>query len=98
MMSKECRNEVLLVDFASLLKTVDNYLRKHRFCTECKAKVLRAYDILVGDVDAKEEKGYVAALFDGLRRCVEEKHVHVPSNTDYVSRLITRAEPELLGK
>ena len=97
-MSEDCRNVVLLVDFEALLKTVENYLRKHRFCNECKAKVLRAYEILVGDVEASEEKGYVAALFNGLKRCVEEKHVHVPLDTDYVSRLITRAEPELLGR
>ena len=28
-----------------------------RFCTECKSKVLRAYSILVGDLDGPSEKG-----------------------------------------
>ncbi|KAG8589006.1 hypothetical protein GDO81_006210 [Engystomops pustulosus] len=50
-MSQECRDEVVLIDTNCLLETLENYLRKHRFCTDCKNKVLRAYNILIGDLD-----------------------------------------------
>lgn len=30
LMSQECRDEVVLIDSASLLETLETYLRKHR--------------------------------------------------------------------
>ena len=69
-----------------------------RFCSECKSKVLRAYDILIGAIESKNEKGFVPALFDGLRCCGQERHIHVSAKNDYVSALIARAEPELTGR
>ncbi|KAI4813892.1 hypothetical protein KUCAC02_003113 [Chaenocephalus aceratus] len=33
LMSQECRDEVVLIDSACLLETLETYLRKHRFCT-----------------------------------------------------------------
>lgn len=77
-------------------------------------QVHRAFDILVGgqgsstsssggsgSVEAgagNKEKGYVAALYAGIRRCEEKRHIHIPADTDYVTHLITRAEPELQGR
>lgn len=69
----------------------------YRFCSECKAKVLRAYSILVGDLDSANEKGYCAALYEGLRCCPQERHIHMLCDTDYIAHLIGRAEPELVG-
>ncbi|XP_068748253.1 gametogenetin-binding protein 2-like isoform X1 [Montipora capricornis] len=97
LLSQECRDEVVLIDSDALLDTLENYLRKHRFCTECKSKVLRAYSILAGDLDGPSEKGYCAALYDGLKSCPQERHVHVLCDTDYIAHLIGRAEPELAG-
>ncbi|XP_052245499.1 gametogenetin-binding protein 2-like isoform X2 [Dreissena polymorpha] len=97
LLSKECREEVLLVDADCLLETLETYLRKHRFCSECKAKVLRAYSILVGDVDSSKEKGYCPALYEGLRCCPQERHIHMLCETDFIAHLIGRAEPELSG-
>ncbi|RMX58980.1 hypothetical protein pdam_00021832, partial [Pocillopora damicornis] len=68
-----------------------------RFCTECKSKVLRAYSILAGDLDGPSEKGYCATLYDGLKSCPQDRHVHVLCDTDYIAHLIGRAEPELAG-
>ena len=68
-----------------------------RFCSECKSKVLRAYNILIGEVDSAKEKGYCPALYEGLRCCPQERHIHMLCDTDFISHLITRAEPELIG-
>jgi DNA-binding protein H-NS len=100
-LSQECREELVRVENDGLVDTVDNYLRKHRFCTECKAKVMRAYHLLVGEVDCNKEKGYCPALYEGLRCCsgdsAADRHVHVLCDTHYIATLIARAEPELAG-
>ncbi|XP_068239481.1 gametogenetin-binding protein 2-like isoform X4 [Palaemon carinicauda] len=99
-MDSSCRETVTLISSDHLLSTLDNYLRKHRFCQECKNKVHRAFDILVGHttIDPAKEKGYVASLYSGIRRCEAKRHIHVPADSDYVSHIITRAEPELQGR
>lgn len=97
LMSQECRDEVVVIDSACLLETLETYLCKHRFCTDCKNKVLRAYNILVGDLDGCKEKGYCAALYEGLCCCPNERHVHVYSETDFLAHLLDRAEPEISG-
>lgn len=97
LMSQECRDEVVLIDSACLLETLETYLRKHRFCTDCKNKVLRAYNILVGELDSSKENGYCAALYEGLRCCPHEHHIHVCCQTDFIAHLLGRAEPEFAG-
>lgn len=97
LMSQECKNEVVVIDGASLLETLEDYLRKHRFCTDCKNKVLRAYNILVGDLDSSKEKGYCAALYEGLCYCPDEGHIHVFCQTEFIAHLLERAEPEFSG-
>ncbi|KAM9540228.1 gametogenetin-binding protein 2-like isoform 2-T3 [Salvelinus alpinus] len=97
LMSQECRDEVVLIDSACLLETLETYLRKHRFCTDCKNKVLRAYNILVGELDCTKEKSYCAALYEGIRCCPHERHVHVCCETDFIAHLLGRAEPEFTG-
>ncbi|XP_033833765.1 gametogenetin-binding protein 2 [Periophthalmus magnuspinnatus] len=97
LMSQECRDEVVVIDSACLLETLEEYLRKHKFCADCKNKVLRAYNILVGDLDGSKEKGYCAALFEGLCCCPHERHIHVYCETDFIAHLLGRAEPEFSG-
>uniref|UniRef100_A0A673Y431 Gametogenetin-binding protein 2 n=1 Tax=Salmo trutta TaxID=8032 RepID=A0A673Y431_SALTR len=97
LMSQECRDEVVLIDSACLLETLETYLRKHRFCTDCKNKVLRAYNILVGELDCTKEKGYCATLYEGIRCCPHERHVHVCCETNFIAHLLGRAEPEFNG-
>ncbi|CAF0955399.1 unnamed protein product, partial [Didymodactylos carnosus] len=96
-MSQECREEAILVDTDGLLDTLENYLGKHKFCSECKTKVLRAYDILVDNVDHTGEKGFCPALYDGLRCCPHDKHIHVQAEKVFVGTLILRAEQEIQG-
>lgn len=92
-----CKDEVLLIEASALLSTLNNYLHKHRFCGECRTKVMRAYTLLVEDPDPCKEKGYIPALYSGIKRCLPDKHIHLQCKTDYIAGLITRAEPELLG-
>uniref|UniRef100_A0A1B6DI37 Gametogenetin-binding protein 2 n=1 Tax=Clastoptera arizonana TaxID=38151 RepID=A0A1B6DI37_9HEMI len=96
-MRPQCRNEVVLIEASTLMATLENYLRKHRFCGECRTKVLRAYALLMEEPDPNQEKGYVPALYAGIKRCLPDKHIHLQTKTEYISNLITRAEPELLG-
>ncbi|CAM9959190.1 unnamed protein product [Lampetra fluviatilis] len=96
-MSQDCRDEVVLIDSDCLLETLETHLRKHRFCGECKTKVLRAYAILTGEVDGSKEKGYCAGLYEGLRSCPHERHVHVSCDTTFISHLLGRAVSELAG-
>ncbi|KAM9386344.1 LOW QUALITY PROTEIN: gametogenetin-binding protein 2 [Pholidichthys leucotaenia] len=97
LMSQECRDEVVVIDSACLLETLETYLRKHRFCTGLQEKVLRAYNILIGEVDSSKEKGYSAALYEGLCCCPQEHHIHVYCETDFIAHLLGRAEPEFTG-
>ncbi|XP_005102714.1 gametogenetin-binding protein 2 [Aplysia californica] len=96
-LSDSCREKVLVVDMNRLLTSVESYLEKHKFCTECKSKVLLAYSILVGDHDSSVEKGYCAALYENLRCCAKERHVHVLNDTEFIAHLLEKAEPEFLG-
>ncbi|XP_069136563.1 gametogenetin-binding protein 2-like [Argopecten irradians] len=97
LLAQECREEVVLIDADGLSDTLEAYLRKHRFCSECKSKVQRAYNILVEDIDCTKEAGYCAALYEGLRCCPHERHIHMLCDTDFIAHLIGRAEPELAG-
>lgn len=47
--------------------------------------------------DPTKEKGYVSALYSGIKRCLPDKHLHLQTKTEYINKLIARAEPELLG-
>jgi len=96
-LSDSCREKVLVVDMSRLLTNVETYLEKHKFCSECKSKVLLAYSILVGEHDHTQEKGYCATLYENLRCCAKERHVHVLNDTEFIEHLLEKAEPEFLG-
>lgn len=112
-MEKECQEECVLVHFELLRATVDRYLKKHSFCSECTNMVNKAYNLLISGAsyEVEEEKedrelepGEVVVegevrkhLFKGITACVTDQHVHVECNTEFVSRLIRLAEPELSG-
>lgn len=52
---------------------------------------------MVEEKEPQKEKGYVGALYGGIKRCLLDKHLHLQAKTDYIAHLIARAEPELLG-
>lgn len=57
-----------------------------------------ASSILTTEHEPAKETGYVAALYSGIKRCIPDRHVHLPTSTDYISTLIGRAQPELMGR
>ena len=54
-MEQECREEAVLIPFPAIRQTLDGYLKKHSFCTECTNMVNKAYTLLVeeGEVGVK---------------------------------------------
>ncbi len=67
--------------------------------------MIRAFNILTGDVDGSKEKGFCPALYEGLKYCsVNEKatsngtvdsanlskHIHVLNDRDYLANLISK--------
>ncbi|XP_051174499.1 gametogenetin-binding protein 2-like [Leptopilina boulardi] len=97
-MKQPCRQEITLIESECLDATLEIYLRKHRFCSECRTKVLLASSLLMTDADPSKEKGFVPTLYAGIKRCTAESHVHLPINTEYIHTIIGRAQPEIIGR
>ncbi|KMQ96750.1 gametogenetin-binding protein 2-like protein [Lasius niger] len=97
-MELPCQQELTLIETDTLDDTLDTYLRKHRFCAECRNKVLLASSLLTREPEPTKEKGYVAVLYSGIKRCIADHHVHLPTITEYIGTLIGRAQPELMGR
>ncbi|KAM0727514.1 Gametogenetin-binding protein 2-like [Formica fusca] len=97
-MELPCQQELTLIETDTLDDTLETYLRKHRFCAECRNKVLLASSLLTREPEPTKEKGYVAVLYSGIKRCIADHHVHLPTITEYISTLIGRAQPELMGR
>lgn len=96
-MKKNCREKITVVDAHELHATLDEYLKKHKFCQECRTKVEKAYNLLMNEANPAKEKGYVTQIYNGIKRCLKDKHIHLPIETDYIDDLIKRAEPEVIG-
>ncbi|XP_067215566.1 gametogenetin-binding protein 2-like isoform X2 [Linepithema humile] len=97
-MALPCQQELALIETDTLDDTLDTYLRKHRFCGECRNKVLLASSLLTREPEPTKEKGYVPVLYSGIKRCINEHHVHLPAITEYIGTLIGRAQPEVMGR
>ncbi|CAM4917723.1 unnamed protein product [Rotaria socialis] len=96
-MDNECRNQVTLVKAHSLLDTLETYLYKHKFCAECKLKVLEAYHFLFNSRDNRYrvKKGFSPALYEGLRSCNNDEHIRIQADKDFISNLISRAQSDI---
>lgn len=98
-MSENCRREIAVVEADELHTTLDSYLKKHKFCTDCRTKVEKAYTLLVSESNPSKEPGYVASLYAGItKKCIANKHIHLQTDLDYIDTLIRKAEPELNGR
>ncbi|KAG5683430.1 hypothetical protein PVAND_012711 [Polypedilum vanderplanki] len=96
-MKKNCREKITTVEANELHATLDEYLKKHKFCQECRTKVEKAYTLLMSEPNPTKEKGYVTAIYNGIKRCLKDTHIHLPTEFDYIDDLIKRAEPEIIG-
>lgn len=97
-MKQQCKDELADNEAWELHATLDGYLKKHKFCQECRTKVEKAYSLLVDESNPAKEKGYVAHLYSGIKRCLSDKHIHLQTKLEYIDGLIKRAEPELSGR
>ncbi|XP_017791678.1 PREDICTED: gametogenetin-binding protein 2-like [Habropoda laboriosa] len=97
-MNPSCRLELALIESDALEATLDTYLRKHRFCGECRTKVLLAFSLLTTEPEPEKQKGYVPSLYAGIRRCIHDRHVHIPTNPYSMGNLMRRTQPELMGR
>ena len=52
-MEQECREEAVLIPFPAIRHTLDGYLKKHSFCTECTNMVNKAYNLLVEEGEVR---------------------------------------------
>lgn len=96
-MKQNCKEKITVVEAHELHATLDEYLKKHKFCQECRTKVEKAYTLLMNEANPAKEKGYVSAIYNGIKRCLKDKHIHLPIKVDYIDDLIKRAEPEIIG-
>lgn len=64
-------------------------------------KVIRAFNILTGELDPSKEKGYCPALYEGLRYCSSsseksstekqaQRHIHVLNDKTFVANIISK--------
>ncbi|KAF6024297.1 GGNBP2 [Bugula neritina] len=97
LLSPECRDEVLKIEYEKLKEAMGVYLEKHRFCTECKNKVLHAHGLLKGDDGKSKDKSYCPAMYDGIKFSKKTMHLHIRNNVEFIASLIARAEPDLMG-
>lgn len=95
-MKQPCKEEILIIEIQELQSTMDVYLKKHKFCHECSAKVCNAFHLLFKEKNPKKESGYSESLYAGIKRCLN-KHIQLPCKIDFIDALIRRAEPELVG-
>lgn len=53
---------------------------------------------MVNESNPTKEKGYVAALYSNIKKCIADKHIHLQTKVDFIDSLMKRAEPELNGR
>ena len=102
-MENECREAATMLPKPVLSATIDEYLKKQRFSPDSALMVNRAFSQLVenGQEPATvggERSSYVDEernLFNVISTCIKAGHLHV--QCDYVSQLITMAEPHING-
>ncbi|XP_063706560.1 gametogenetin-binding protein 2-like [Culicoides brevitarsis] len=99
-MNSICREKVSIIETDELHTILLNYLKKHKFCSECRTKIEKAYLLLVNENNRLEkEPVYISSLYAGIKRCISQciskKHIHILHENNFIDNLIKKAEPEL---
>eukprot|EP00117_Sycon_ciliatum_P009952 scpid51928/ scgid12041/ Gametogenetin-binding protein 2; Protein ZNF403 len=97
MMEDHERKKICQMDSATLHSTITSYVQKHKFCLDCKAKVMRAFAILAGELEPKCEKGFMPPLYKGIEGKIKEGFIEISPESNFVQDLIIRATPEALA-
>ena len=92
--SHDCTGKLLSLDSQKLLESLNVYLRKNKFCSECKLKVLVAYMILTKNCDT-DDTTYDPSLYEDIKCCTT--HIHIRNDVGFIEQLICKAELEILG-
>nr|CAB3248940.1 gametogenetin-binding protein 2-like [Phallusia mammillata] len=108
-MCNECQKAVSCLDLKGIMDTMEHYLKKHRFCCECKSNVMKALNILTHEIDGTVEPGYCSAIYEGFQFCSHStlkndnqtaetvKHVHVCCERSFIIHSLTQADAEMGG-
>ncbi|RNA13607.1 Gametogenetin-binding 2 [Brachionus plicatilis] len=81
------------------------------FCSDCKTKVIKAFNILTGEMDGSGEKNFCPSIYEGIECCsmtntgaskkskfhLNTKHLHLKNDKHFVASLIFKAETEIQG-
>lgn len=99
METDECRKQLAIIDCDQLLHTVNQYLKRNKFCSDCKFKVLVAFKILTNEAEIVDDDGtYKQCTFNGIAYCTEmdkKPHLHINPCKDFIGSLIAKAESEI---
>ena len=52
-MSQECREVAVQLPYKEIRATLDGYLKRHKFCSDCSKMVNKAYNLLVEDIQVR---------------------------------------------
>ena len=61
-MSQECREVAVQLPYKEIRATLDTYLKRHKFCSDCSKMVNKAYNLLVEDIQVKLKVQKVGGL------------------------------------
>lgn len=71
--------------------------------------MIKAFNILIGEVDSTGDKNFCASIYDGIESCtvtnsakkskfhLNSKHLHLKNDKHFIARLIFKAEAEIQG-
>ena len=106
-MEQKCREEVVLLPFLSVRHTLDGYLKRHKFCSDCTFMVNRAYFFLMSEGELRVKPSYScqrsklmdshAGLYSAISACPLVKYVYVQCSRELLTDLYNLIEPELSG-
>ena len=105
-MEQKVREEVVLLPFLEVRKTLDEYLKRHKFCSDCTFMLNRAYFFLMseGEMTVKTTcpnmKTFLsdhANLYPGISACPLVKYIYVQSDQAFLTDFYNLIEHELIG-
>ena len=106
-MGQKCQQEVCLLPFQLIRKSLDCFFKRHKFCSDCTYSVNRAFLLLQseGEVirpapcsrDMSQLFDDYERLFPGVSACPRVKYVCLECDKDFLVDLYNLIEPELCG-
>jgi len=89
------QNDSIIIEAKTVVETIEQYSHRHRFCTECKSKIMMAYNLLIGEADRRKERGFIPHLYEGIKFVKENRYFHVSCKSNYFDTLV--GNEDILG-